>query len=125
VEKSRRSIDIHNTKETNPPKFRPIGQYVFLHLGHSLRVSPADSNDVWNQLDRLQFTKENLKYHEATRYETAMVNAKVIDNPSSTAYPDSPPFRTIIRPEPEVSENASSGLHAEHVNCKCQLDNAY
>ncbi len=118
----------NNTKETNPPKFRPIGQYAFLHrdtLGHSLRVSPADSNVVQKQLDRLQFTKENLKYHEATRYETAMVNAKVIDNPSSSESPDSRPLPTIIRPQPEVSENASSGLHVQHVNCKCQLGNAY
>jgi hypothetical protein len=118
----------NNTKETNPPKFRPIGQYAFLHrdtLEHSLRVSPADSNVVRNQLDRLQFTKENLKYHEATRYETGMVNAKVIDNPRSTESPDSRPLPTIVRPQPEVSENASSGLHVEHVNCKCQLGNAY
>jgi hypothetical protein len=115
----------NNTKETNPPKFRPIGQYAFLHLGQSLRVSPADSNVVQKQLDRLQFTKENLKYHEATRYETAMVDAKVIDNSSSTESRDSRPLSTIIRPEPEVSENASSGLHVEHVNCNCQLGNAY
>ncbi len=115
----------NNTKETNPPKFHPIGQYAFLHLEHSLRVSPADSNVVQKQLDRLQFTKENFKCHEATRYETAMVKAKVIDNPSSTESRDSRPLSTIIRPEPEVSENASSGLHVEHVNCKCQLGNAY
>jgi hypothetical protein len=115
----------NNTQETNPPKFRPIGQYAFLHLAHLLRASPEDSNVVQDQLDRLQFTKENLKYHEATRYETAMVNAKVIDNPSSTESPESRPFRTIIRPEPEVSENASSGLHVERVNSKCELGNAY
>ncbi len=115
----------NNTKETNPPKFRPIGQYAFLHLGHSVRVSPADSNVVRKHLDRLQFTKENLKYHEAPSYETAMVNAKVIDNPSSTESPDSRPLPTIIRSEPEVSENPSSGLHVEHVNCKSQLGNVY
>jgi hypothetical protein len=118
----------NNTKETNPPKFHPIGQYAFLHrdiLGHSPRVSPADSNVVPKQLDRVQFTKENLKYHEATRYETAMVKAKVIDNPSSSQSPDSRPLPTIIRPEPEVSENASSVLHVEHMNFQCQLGNAY
>ncbi len=118
----------NNTKETNPREFRPIGQYAFLHphtLGHSLRVLPADSDDVREQLQGLQFTKENLKYHEATSYKTAMVNAKVIDNPISTKSPHSRPLPTIIRPQPEVSENASSGLHVEHVNCKCQLGNAY
>jgi len=118
----------NNTKETNPREFRPIGQYAFLHphtLGHSLRVLPADSDDVREQLQGLQFTKENLKYHEATSYKTAMVNAKVIDNPSPTESPDTRPLPTIIRPQPEVSENASSGLHVEHVNCKCQLGNAY
>jgi hypothetical protein len=118
----------NNTKETNPRKFHPIGQYAFLHpdtLGHSLRVLPADSEVVRKQLDRLQFTKENLKYHEATRYKTAMVNAKVIDNPSSTESLDPRPLPPIIRRPPEVSENASSGLHVEHVNCKCQLGNAY
>jgi hypothetical protein len=109
----------NNTRETDPPKFHPIGQYAFL------RVSPTDSNVVPKQLDRLQFTKENLKYHEATRYESAMVKAKVIDNPSSSESPDSRPLPTIIRPEPEVSENASSGLYVEHVNFECQLGNAY
>jgi hypothetical protein len=93
----------NNTKETNPRQFRPIGQYAFLHR-HTLRVLPADSDDVRERLQGLQFTKENLKYHEATRYETAMVNAKVIDNPSSTESPDSRSLPTIIRPEPEVSE---------------------
>lgn len=105
----------NKTRETNPPKFRPIGQYAFLHrdtLGHSLRVSPADSNVVQKQLDRLQFTKENLKYHEATRYETAMVNAKVIDNPSSTESRDSRPLSTIIRPEPEVEDKKFRAIDA-------------
>jgi hypothetical protein len=117
----------NNTKETNPREFRPIGQYAFLHphtRGHSLRVLPADSHDVREQLQGLQFTKQNLKYQEATSYKTAMVNAKVIDKPSSTESPDSRPLPTIIRLEPEVSENASSGLHVEHANCKCQLGNA-
>jgi len=112
----------------NTEEFRPIGQYAFLHphtLGHSLRVLPADSYDVREQLQGLQFTKENLKYHDATSYKTAMVKAKVIDNPSSTESPDTRPLPTIIRLQPEVSENASSGLHVEHVNCKCQLGNAY
>jgi hypothetical protein len=116
----------NNTKETDPRKFHPIGQYAFLHpdtLGHSLRVLPADSDVVREQLQGLQFTKENLKYHEGTRYKTAMVNAKVIDNPSSTESRDSRPLPTIDRPQPEVSENASSGLHVEHVNCECQLGN--
>jgi hypothetical protein len=115
----------NNTKETNPRKFHPIGQYAFLHpdtLGHSLRVLPADSDVVLEQLKGLQFTKENLTHHEAKRYETAMVNAEVID---FTESPDSRPLPTFIRPEPEVSENASSGLHVEHVNCRCQLGKAY
>jgi hypothetical protein len=116
----------NNTKETNPPKFHPIGQYAFLRpdtLGDPLRVSPADSEVVRKQLDRLQFTQENLKYHEATRYETAMVNVKVIDNPSSTESPDSLP--TIIRPEPEVSENASSGMCIASANLVTPIDNNY
>jgi hypothetical protein len=118
----------NNKKETNPRKFHPIGQYAFLHpdtLGHSLLVLPADSEAVRERLKGLQFTKENLQYHKARRYKTAMVNAKVIDNPSSTESPDSRPLLTIIRPKPEVSENASSGLHVEHTYCECQLGNAY
>jgi hypothetical protein len=117
-----------NKKETNSPKCHPIGRYAFLHPrrpGHSLLVLPADSDVVREQLKKLQFTKENLQYHQARSYKTAMVKAKVIDNPRSTESPDSRPLPTIIRPKPEVSENASSALHVEQMNCKCQLGNAY
>ncbi|KAH9544611.1 hypothetical protein CY35_12G002800 [Sphagnum magellanicum] len=87
-------------------------------LLHNLRGTVAaglraqDSSVVRNQLDRLQFTKENLKYHEATRYETAMVNAKVIDNPSSSESPDSRPLPTIIRPQPEVEDKKFKAIDA-------------
>jgi len=116
----------NNRKETNLPKFHPIGQYAFLGPGPATpSVLPAGGNTVGARLQQLEFSHENLKYHTATSYDTALVNANSIDNPSFTKSSESRPFPTIIRPEPEVSENASSGLHVEHVNCKCQLGNAY
>jgi hypothetical protein len=116
----------NDTKETNPPKFHPIGQYAFLGTGPPVRVLPAGGDIVGARLQQLDFSHGNLKYHTATSYETALVNANLIDNPSFPISSESRPFPTITRPGPEVSENASSGLHVEHVNCKCQLiNNAY
>ncbi len=115
----------NDTKETNPPKFHPIGQYAFLGPGPTVSVLPAGGNIVRARLQQLEFSHENLKYHTATSYDTALVNANLIDNPSFTKSSESHPFPTIFRPEPEVSENASSGLHVEHVSCKCQFGPAY
>jgi hypothetical protein len=124
--RSRGQLTSNNRKETNLPKFHPIGQYAFLGPGPTTpSVLPAGGNTVGARLQQLEFSHENLKYHTATSYDTALVNANSIDNPSFTKSSESRPFPTIIRPEPEVSENASSGLHVEHVNCKCQLGNAY
>jgi len=100
----------NDTKETNPPKFHPIGQYAFLGLGPTVSMLPAGENIVGAQLQELEFSHGNLKYHTATSYDTALVNANLIDNPSFTKSSESPPSPIIIRPGPEVSENASSGL---------------
>jgi len=115
----------NDTKETNPPKFHPIGQYAFLGPGPTVILLPAGKNSAGPRLEQLEFSHGNLKYHTATSYDTALVSANLIDNTSFTKSPESRPFPTIIRPEPEVSDNASSGFHVEHVNCKCQLGNAY
>jgi hypothetical protein len=97
----------NDTKETNPPKFHPIGQYAFLGPGPTTpSVLPAGGNIVRAWLQQLEFSYGNLKYHTATSYDTALVNANLIDNPSFTKSSESRPFPTIIRPEPEVSESA-------------------
>jgi len=88
-------------------------------------VLPAGGNIVGAWLQQLEFSPGNLKYRTTTSYDTALFNANLIDNPSFTKSSESRPFPTIIRPEPEVSENGSSGFHVEHVSCKCQLGNAY
>ncbi|CAM6038130.1 unnamed protein product [Sphagnum compactum] len=102
----------NDTKETNPPKFHPIGQYALLGPGPTVSVLPADGDIVGAWLQRLEFSHGNLKYHTATSYDTALVNANLIDNPSFTKSSESRPFPTIIRPEPEVEDKKFRAIDA-------------
>ncbi|CAK9198094.1 unnamed protein product [Sphagnum jensenii] len=102
----------NDTKETNPPKFHPIGQYAFLGTGPPVRVLPAGGDIVGARLQQLDFSHGNLKYHTATSYETALVNANLIDNPSFPISSESRPFPTITRPGPEVKDKKFRAIDA-------------